>query len=138
MEATRKPASEMTPRELGSAGEGICARFLERHGFEVLERNWRCHVGEVDVVAVSPEGDRVLVEVKTRLALGAGDLVPELAVDAGKLARYRRLARVYLADHADVEAVRFDVAGVSMVGERQAHIRYYEGVDIGELAGDVA
>ena len=53
-------------RELGSRGEDAAVRSLERRGWEVVERNWRCQLGEVDIVARDPDGQLALVEVKTR------------------------------------------------------------------------
>ena len=50
---------------LGARGEEAAARFLERNGYTILERNWTCFAGEADIIAVSDEA-LVFVEVKTR------------------------------------------------------------------------
>lgn len=125
-------ASELTPKELGQVGEHVCARWLERRGCEVIECNWRCMRGEVDIIA-DDDGARLFVEVKTRLALDGRRVVPELAVDERKIARYRDMALIYLAENPEVENVRFDVAGISVVAERCAHVHYIEGLWLGTL-----
>lgn len=122
-----KPLSEYTSHEIGQEGEHLAASYLEKRGYEVLERNWRCSSGEVDIIA--REGDTVvLVEVKTRLTLGeSSDVMPELAVDRRKQRRYRKLALLYLACHPDVTSVRFDVIALNIVGERCARLRHLIG-----------
>jgi putative endonuclease len=123
----RKSVREMSPREIGGEGERLAAEFLARRGYKVLERNWRCAAGEVDIVC--RDGDvHVLVEVKTRLALGddAQDM-PELAVDRRKRERYRKLALLYLATHPFVESLRFDVIALNIVAERTARLRHLIG-----------
>ncbi|OUO34947.1 YraN family protein [Olsenella sp. An290] len=124
------PVSELTPRELGMRGEDIAAAYLERHGWAVLERNWRCDFGEVDIVAREDGrgSDVVLLEVKTRLALGErADVMPELAVDRAKRDRYRMLALCYVVAHPEVETVRFDVIAINVVREGGARLRHLSG-----------
>ncbi|MCW4384845.1 YraN family protein [Salinibacterium sp. SYSU T00001] len=75
--------------ELGRWGEEHAAVFLTRAGYTILERNWRCEQGEIDIVAFDGR-DTVFVEVKTRSGLGFGH--PLEAITAAKLARLRRLA----------------------------------------------
>jgi putative endonuclease len=126
-EAPTKPVDQMTPREIGTEGERLAAEFLERRGYQVLERNWRCAAGEVDIIALDDDC-HVLVEVKTRLALGdASEDMPELAVDRRKRARYRKLALLYLASHPKVMSVRFDVIALNIVGDRTARLRHLIG-----------
>ena len=95
---------------LGSYGERVAVRALTEAGLQVLDRNWRCREGELDVVA--REGDTlVFCEVKTRTGSGFGH--PAEAVTAAKRRRLRLLARAWLAAH-DQHApdLRFDVVGV--------------------------
>ena len=96
--------------------------------------NWRCNAGEVDIVATMDEPEEelrrsvVLVEVKTRLALGdEADYVPELAVDPQKKNRYRMLGLLYLVQHNEIDSVRVDVVAVNIVGERNAKLRHLLG-----------
>jgi putative endonuclease len=100
--------------EIGRLGEDVAVRHLERAGLRVLERNWRCRVGEIDVVAM--DGDCLVVcEVKTRRSVSAGS--PVEAVTAVKLRRLRRLTGIWLA-HQDrrFTAIRIDVIGVRVTG----------------------
>ena len=96
---------------LGRYGEEIAARFLtEQRGMTVLDRNWRCEQGEIDLVL--RDGSVVVVcEVKTRTSLAYG--TPHEAVDHRKLRRLRRLAVAWLRAH-EVRApdVRVDVVAV--------------------------
>ncbi len=95
---------------LGAYGERVAVRLLTDQGLEVLDRNWRCRAGELDVVA--REGPAlVFCEDKTRRASGFGH--PVEAVTAVKRRRLRQLARAWLDAH-DHHApdLRFDVIGV--------------------------
>lgn len=73
---------------LGAYGEALAARHLTEQGMVLLDRNWRCELGEIDLVL---RDGRILVvcEVKTRSSLVAGS--PHEAVTAAKLARLQRL-----------------------------------------------
>lgn len=97
-------------RSLGARGEDLAAKWYEAHGYEVLDRNWRCRTGEIDLVL--RRGVTVVVcEVKTRTTLAYGS--PAEAVTVAKRARLRRLAARWLAAHRLLGAtVRFDVAAV--------------------------
>ena len=121
------PAGIPTGRELGARGEEAAVAYLERErGWTVLERNWRCSCGEVDIVAFDPiEGCVVLVEVKTRLALGARpEVIPELSVDERKQRKYHTLASIYLFTHPEARSVRFDVIAVSVISDDGARLRH--------------
>ena len=96
---------------LGRDGEDLAVRHLAAAGLDVLERNWRCREGEIDVVA--REGDvLVVVEVKTRTSNRYG--TPLESVTPRKLARLRRLAVQWMYDHgcAWARLIRVDVIGI--------------------------
>ena len=95
---------------LGRAGERLAAEYLEQHGVAVLQRNWRCSAGELDIVGT--DGHTVVFcEVKTRSGADYGG--PEEAVSRDKCRRIRELARAWLAEWRLVgSAVRFDVVSV--------------------------
>ena len=97
--------------ELGRAGEDLAVQHLERAGLTVLDRNWRCREGELDVVARSG-GTVVFVEVKTRRGTAFG--APEEAVTRAKARRLRLLACRWLVEHrpSGADALRFDVVSV--------------------------
>ena len=82
-------ASATARQALGEYGERLAERHLRARGMVVLDRNWRCPEGEIDLVL--RDGDVLVVcEVKTRSSLECG--TPHEAVDATKLERLRRLA----------------------------------------------
>jgi putative endonuclease len=95
---------------LGRYGEDLAVRHLQTLGLEVLERNWRCRWGELDIIAV--DGDCLVVcEVKTRRSVAAGG--PLEAVTPAKLGRLRRLTAAWLHDQDQHFAqIRIDVIGV--------------------------
>lgn len=98
---------------VGAYGERLAARYLTECGMQILDRNWRCDQGEIDIVAMD-HTCLVIVEVKTRRSLAFGS--PVEAVTTLKAARLRRLAACWLADHRalvdSVDDVRIDVVGV--------------------------
>ena len=96
--------------ELGADGEAATARIYESTGFRVLAHNWRCRLGELDLVAA--KGDLlVFCEVKTRRGSGFGGGWE--AVTPRKQAKVRALAEAFLLACAHRPTrVRFDVASV--------------------------
>jgi putative endonuclease len=96
--------------ELGARGEALTADWYEAHGYRILDRNWRCPDGELDLVVLHGR-TVVFCEVKTRTTDAFG--VPAEAVTATKQRRIRRLAARWL-DSAELRPsrIRFDVAAV--------------------------
>jgi putative endonuclease len=96
----------------GQHGEDLAAEWYERRGYTVVARNWRCPIGEIDLVL---RRGRLLVvaEVKARKSAAFG--VPALAVTPVKQQRLRRLAAAWLADHRIGRRVdvRFDVVAIT-------------------------
>ena len=111
-----------TTIELGAHGERIAAAYLTRAGLRVLDTNWRCKEGELDIVA--REGPAlVFCEVKTRRGLGFGH--PVEAVTPAKQHRLRLLARRWLASHDEhAPDLRFDVVGVLIRPARPPLVRH--------------
>jgi len=96
-------------------GESLAARYLQSHGWSVVERNVRYREGELDLVA-ERAGVLAFVEVKTRRSRAFG--TPAEAVTRLKAARIRRLASRYLTEHRPrARDIRFDVVDVLRVGE---------------------
>jgi putative endonuclease len=114
-----------TTTELGVLGERIAAAFLTDAGLRVLDRNWRCREGELDLVA--RDGDAlVFCEVKTRRGVGYGH--PVEAVTAVKRRRLRTLAQRWLAAHDEhATDLRFDVVGVLVRPDGPALVTYLRG-----------
>ena len=106
----RVPVSARRRQAVGAYGEELAARHLVEAGMVVLDRNWRCELGEIDLV-LRDGATLVICEVKTRTSTRYGD--PLEAVTEQKAARLRRLAARWLAGH-DLRPgeVRIDVVGV--------------------------
>lgn len=114
-------------RALGRFGETFAAQYLERSlGWHVVERNWRCRWGELDIIA--RDGDTcVIVEVRARRGDRYGSALE--SVDQTKLWRLMRLAPMVLRDHGgdDGSLVRFDVIGLAVEQTRVrtiTHVRH--------------
>lgn len=104
---------------VGRFGEQVACHHLEQAGLTVLERNWRCSAGEIDVIALDTEAPGgptlVVVEVKTRSSVRFGS--PLEAVDRVKQSRLRQLAVRWMTEAGDQQrprwaSVRFDVIAV--------------------------
>ena len=100
---------------VGKFGEQRAAEHLAATGLEILDRNWRCRAGELDIVARDGQ-QLVFVEVKTRSSLAFG--APAEAVDRAKSARIRELALRWIMAQRELGAqpfwstLRFDVVSV--------------------------
>ncbi|WP_442212155.1 YraN family protein [Specibacter sp. RAF43] len=111
---------------LGRAGERVAADYLEDLGIRVIDSNWRCPSGEIDLVALDG-AELVIVEVKTRRSLRYGD--PLEAVTAAKVARLRTLAVVWARAHSHVMgALRIDAVGIVMDGRGEPVVDHLKGV----------
>ena len=112
-------------RTLGDAGEAFAAAWYSDAGYSVLDRNWRCREGELDLVVARPDVV-VFCEVKTRRGSAYG--APFEAVTWAKQRRIRGLAARWLAEHPGNAAatVRFDVASVQAVRGRRPMIDVIE------------
>ncbi|MFI5957230.1 YraN family protein [Cryptosporangium sp. NPDC051539] len=110
---------------VGAYGERVAVRHLQQAGLTVLDRNWRCSDGELDIVA--REGDAlVFCEVKTRRSGRYG--VPAEAVVAAKVVRLRRLAAQWIrASGLHPGTVRFDVVSVRPQRSGAAHVEHLRG-----------
>lgn len=103
----------MTRQRLGDAGERLAERLLTRKGWRILERKWRGHRGEVDLVALDG-ATLVLIEVKTRRGEARG--AAEEALDDAKVARLLGLGEEYVAAHREYEGAlwRVDLIAITV------------------------
>lgn len=109
--------------KIGQRGEDAAARFLDRRGYEIIERNWTCTAGEADIIARDGE-TVVFVEVKTRTNCDKG--LPAEAVDEAKRTRYERIAAQFLSGYDVVDVpVRFDIISLVVVAPDRAMIRHH-------------
>jgi putative endonuclease len=128
-----RPAAPFVPdpaaarkRRLGERGETIAARHLTRRGMVLLDRNWRCDAGEIDLV-LRDGHVLVICEVKTRTSIDYG--APLEAIDRRKVDRLRRLAARWLRVHdCHPEDVRIDMVGVLAPPGRPVEVEHVEGV----------
>lgn len=108
----------------GELGEEIAANFLIARGFRILERNFRCKGGEVDIIARDP-GDKslVFVEVKARRGLSYG--VPQLAVTPFKQRQISKAALTWLSKNRlhDTNA-RFDVIAIILAPDGRHKVEH--------------
>ena len=111
---------------LGRYGEDLAVKMLASDGMVVLERNWRCELGEIDIVA--RDGTTLVVcEVKTRTNTAYG--APIHAVTPRKAARLRRLALRWLEEHSVHPAeIRIDVVGILRPAQGQVVVEHLRGV----------
>ncbi len=118
--------SHASTKRIGRLGEQFATEYVERTlGWTVVDRNWRCRGGELDLIAQAADFT-IFIEVKTRQGLTAGH--PLDAVNPSKQVRLRRLVNWYLAEHRPVQPadVRIDVIGLLMRDEsviRMWHVR---------------
>ncbi len=112
---------------LGRYGEDLAAQYLGGRGMTIIDRNWRCRAGEIDLVAL--DGDVLVVcEVKTRVNERFGG--PKMAITPAKLSRLRRLTGEWLRAHpptgrtGGIERVRIDFVGVLIPTRGEARIEH--------------
>ncbi|MBB5911579.1 putative endonuclease [Nocardia transvalensis] len=111
---------------LGAHGEELAARFLRASGMEIVEQNWRCRYGELDLIARDAEVT-AFVEVKTRSGLGFG--APAESVTFSKQQRIRRLALLWLNEQdGPWRRIRFDVVSVLLIRDREPAIDHLKAV----------
>src|SRR5579862_8175980 len=111
---------------LGKEGEQAAVDYLKGCGFRILDRNWRCADGELDIVAAERQV-LVVCEVKTRSGTGYG--TPLEAVGRAKERRLRRLAVAWLNAHGiRFEQIRIDVVGLVGEGSGGFTIEHIRGV----------
>ena len=122
---------ELTPpvplngnKKTGELGEEIAAHFLIQHGYRILERNFRCKGGEVDIIGRAPEDQSlVFIEVKARRGLSYG--VPQLAVTPFKQRQISKAALTWLSKHRQHDhTARFDVIAILLHTDDQHAIEH--------------
>ena len=116
-------AMKKLKRELGERSERAAARYLRRRGMRILEVNYRCRLGEIDIVA-DEVGTVVVVEVKSKGGPRFGR--PEEMVTMAKRRKLTVLAVTWLRHRGYVgKGVRFDVVAVDWAGGSLMEVRHY-------------
>ncbi len=101
----------MSRNTVGDYGEKLALRHYQRQGYTSLENNYRCRMGEVDLIVQAPSGTLVFIEVKTRSA--SSPMMPREAVTPAKRRKLVLAAQHYLARHGLSDPLmRFDVVEI--------------------------
>lgn len=113
----------MDTKTKGFRCESVVAQYLEDEGHTILERNYRCPMGEIDILSLSPEGVLCVTEVKS-LTRRWDENDVRYMVDNRKFLRLKRTLEHYLTSGHEVRysGFRFDVATVTA-----GHVTYYRG-----------
>lgn len=108
---SERPQLSNARQLLGRYGEDRACDYLQALGYNILERNWRCRIGEIDIIA--RDNDRfVFVEVKTRSADGFGH--PFESITETKAARLRRLVAAW-CESREVSGIKVRLDAVSVL-----------------------
>lgn len=111
---------------LGRQGEQLAVEYLQQAGMRILDRNWRCAEGEIDIVAAERRA-LVVCEVKTRSGVRYG--TPLEAINRKKRSRLRRLAVRWLVAHGILfDEIRIDVIGVLRSESGEFTVQHVRGV----------
>jgi putative endonuclease len=117
-------------RQIGVRGEDLACAELERQGMQVLERNWRCRLGEIDIVAAAVGGaglTLVFCEVKCRSGLGFGH--PLEAITFAKMRTLRQLAALWMREHhVRATTIRLDAIGVVLASGQPPSLTHVRAV----------
>jgi putative endonuclease len=113
------PELQPVNRPLGISGEALAEDHLRSLGYEIVGRDVRTPLGQLDLVAVDGQ-TLVFVEVKTRAEHGFG--LPQESVDARKIRKLRQLGLYYLKIRPHRGPVRFDVVGLTVIGGKLTRV----------------
>lgn len=114
-------------QSLGRWGEECAVAHIEAQGWRVLERNWRCKAGEIDIIARDPRGVVVFIEVKTRRRIGHG--TPLEAVTEKKHRTINQVAMMWLKEQDSwIPNIRIDVIGILVSPPQRPVIRHIKGL----------
>lgn len=120
--------NEQSTRERGRRGEDIAWAYLKQRGYKILERNYRCHYGEIDLIARDGE-TIVFVEVKSRRSAAFG--APEDSVGLAKQKKISTVALCYLKEKGLFDRpARFDVLSVFNSASEQKIILIPDAFDL--------
>ncbi len=123
------PAAK-SKKQIGVRGEDLACAELERQGMQVLERNWRCRLGEIDIVAAEADATGltlVFCEVKCRSGLGFGH--PLEAITFTKMQTLRQLAAVWMREHRmKASSIRLDAIGIVLAPGQEPSLTHVRAV----------
>jgi len=110
---------------LGNRGEELAAEYLISNGYIIIEKNYRFHKGEIDIVAKEVSNNYIVfVEVKTRISLEYGE--PEFAVNSSKKKQLEWLGQCYLLEKNLKNCdCRFDAIAITEMPGKEPEINHY-------------
>ncbi|OGM91472.1 hypothetical protein A3A20_02785 [Candidatus Wolfebacteria bacterium RIFCSPLOWO2_01_FULL_45_19] len=118
--------------DLGTYGEDKACEYLKNKGYKIIERNYRQKWGELDIVAISPEGILTFVEVKTMRQFGNGaeELLPEEQMTAAKMKKFKKTSTLYAQNNEELindKGWKCDLVTLT-ISEKDDTIRHYENI----------
>jgi len=120
-----KPGKKAPHLIIGEEGEKLAVRYLRLRGYRILERNYRCKLGEIDIIAKRND-TLIFIEVRSRSEPYLTD--PASTVDEIKIARTINAARYYFMENKLADApCRFDVLAISLLENKRPRIRHISG-----------
>ena len=117
-------------KELGYMGENIASRYLMSRDYRILDRNYKKHFGEIDLI-VEKDDCVSFVEVKTKLSSGNNLFTPELRVDRKKISHISKVASVYLDNKGWLGKREWQIDIVSVIiseSDKKARIKHFQNV----------
>lgn len=118
-------------QRLGARGEELAEQVLLDAGMAIVDRNWRCREGEIDLIAVDEvSGTSTIVFCEVKLRRGNGFGSPLEAVTFEKVRRLRRTAAAWLREHPAVGIeIRIDVIGLLATPDQPMQVMHVRGVE---------
>ena len=109
----KKESNPFSKNGIGKQGEDIAVEYLKSKGYKIIERNWRCHHYEVDIIVRNKENLLIIVEVKTRTTPIFGE--PYEAVGKKKEQNLINAAEVYIYKNKLKTETRFDIISILII-----------------------
>jgi len=109
----KKEQNPYSKKGIGQQGEDIAVEYLKSKGYKIIERNWRCHHYEIDIIARNKENLLIIVEVKTRTTPIFGE--PYEAVGKKKEQNLINAAEVYIYKNKLKTETRFDIISIVII-----------------------
>ncbi len=116
-------------QNLGKAGEDLACQYLKNKGYQILKRNYWKPWGEIDIIARSPKGILVFVEVKTGKV--NSQIEPEQEMTKSKISKLKRTCQLFAGKYNDLineEGWRIDLIAISTDNQTNQDIRHYENI----------
>ncbi len=110
MKRGKRFEADILDPDVGREGEALAVAYLKKMGYRIVERNYRCQLGEIDIIAVEKK-TICFIEVKTRTSEGYGS--PEMSVNTRKQSKLAKVALWFLKErHVEDTSARFDVVAI--------------------------